>query len=116
MTATFARLRRELGADGATLRLVSISIDPQHDTPHELKEYAGRYGVGADWQLLTGEPDRIAAVLKAFDAFAGSKTNHQPLTFFHTPGRRDWVRLKGLASAADLAREYRRLGDDRAAR
>lgn len=116
MTATFARLRRELGADAASLRLVSVSIDPEHDTPRALKEYAERYGVDADWQLLTGEPDRIAAVLKAFDAFAGSKTNHQPLTFFHVPGRRDWVRLKGLASAADLAREYRRLREDRAAR
>lgn len=116
MTTTLAQLRRELGADAGALRLVSISIDPQHDTPRALAEYARRYGVGAGWQLLTGEPDEIAAVLKTFDAFSGSKTNHQPLTFFHVPGRRDWVRLKGLASAADLAREYRRLGDARAAR
>lgn len=116
MTATFARLRQALGPDAAGLRMLSISIDPEHDTPQALKEYGGRYGVDADWQLLTGEADRITAVLRAFDAFAGSKTNHQPLTFFHVPGRREWVRVKGLASAADLASEYRRLRQDRAAR
>jgi protein SCO1/2 len=109
MTATFARMRKELGDAADGLRMVSISIDPEHDTPAVLKDYARRFGTGTSWELLTGDPDQIVAVLKAFDAFAGSKTNHQPLTFLRTPGRTDWVRIQGLASASELAAEYRKL-------
>jgi len=109
MTATFARMRSELGDDGEGLRMISISIDPDHDTPGVLDEYAQRFGGGAEWQFLTGESASVLRVLKAFDAYAGAKTNHQPLTYLHGSGRADWVRIKGFPSAAELANEYRRL-------
>jgi protein SCO1/2 len=109
MTATFARMRSELGPDGNGLRLVSISIDPDHDTPTALKSYASRFGGGRDWAFLTGDVANVLRVQKAFGAFAGAKTEHQALTFFRGPGRDDWVRIKGFASGAELADEYRRL-------
>ena len=112
MTATFSRMRTELGPDAAGLRLVSISIDPDHDRPAVLKEYASRFGSGRDWRFLTGDGAEVVRVLKAFDAFNGARTNHQALTYFRAPGRREWVRIKGFASAAELAGEYRRLRAD----
>lgn len=51
----------------------------------------------------------VVSVLRAFDAYAGSKGNHRPLTFFRAPAHTDWLRIEGLASGADLAEEYRRL-------
>jgi len=49
-----ARLAREF-ADASDLRLVSISVDPAHDTPEVLRRYAARYGADARWWFLTGE-------------------------------------------------------------
>jgi protein SCO1/2 len=109
MTATFSQLRAALGPDAAGLRMVTISVDPEYDTPGVLKKYAERYGSGAQWRLLTGDAGRITDVQRAFNAYYGSKMNHRPLTFFHVPGEPRWVRIEGLASAADLAREYRHL-------
>jgi protein SCO1/2 len=109
MTATLSRMRAELGPDATGLRLVSISIDPDHDTPSVLKDYASRFAGSGDWKFLTGDGGQVVRVLKAFDAFTGAKTNHQALTFFRAPGRAEWVRIKGFASAAELASEYRRL-------
>jgi protein SCO1/2 len=88
---------------------VSISIDPDHDTPAALQEYARRFDAGPEWRFLTGDDAEVVRVLKAFDAFVGPKTNHQPLTFMRAPARAEWVRIQGFATAAELAGEYRRL-------
>lgn len=42
------------------VRLVSISVDPEHDTPEVLTEYAKGAGVDPKrWTLLTGDPERV---------------------------------------------------------
>ncbi len=42
------------------IRLVSISVDPEHDTPTVLREYATGIKVDpARWTLLTGDPDQV---------------------------------------------------------
>ncbi|HEX9188733.1 MAG TPA: SCO family protein, partial [Vicinamibacteria bacterium] len=40
MSATFAQTRRELGDDAGRVHFVSISIDPENDTPAALARYA----------------------------------------------------------------------------
>ncbi len=45
--------------------LISISFDPQRDTPEVLSEYASNYRLDQNnWQLLTGEPQNVESVLK----------------------------------------------------
>ena len=54
----FARLQEEF-AGVADLRLVSITVDPRHDTPEVLRRYAERYGAGDRWWFLTGDKHEI---------------------------------------------------------
>jgi protein SCO1/2 len=61
-----ARLQGEL-AEAPDFRLVSISVDPAHDTPAVLREYARRYGAGDRWWFLTG--DRRSIYCLARDGF-----------------------------------------------
>lgn len=59
MTQEMARLQKQT-ADLPALRLVSISVDPETDTPERLAEYAGRFGADpARWIFLTGDSDQI---------------------------------------------------------
>ena len=109
MTATFAHMLSELGPQADGLRMVSISIDPEYDSPGVLKQYAERYKARPDWRFLTGDAKQIVAVLKAFDAYTGSKGSHRPITLMKGPGSDHWLRIDGLASGADLSTEYRRL-------
>ncbi|MCP3973155.1 MAG: SCO family protein [bacterium] len=109
LSATFSQVQKHLGGDVDEVRMISITIDPEHDTPERLEAYAARFGAGPQWQFLTGDLDRIVAVQKAFDAYRGSKMNHEPLTFLRIEKEDPWVRLDGLASAADVVREYQRL-------
>jgi protein SCO1/2 len=61
LTREMARLQRQLRA--ATLddvTLVSISVDPETDTPAALSEYAKKHGADRGrWRFLTGERQKI---------------------------------------------------------
>lgn len=57
----------QMGADGEKIQPVFVSIDPQRDTPEVLKSYVSAFGprlVG-----LTGTPEEIANVAKAFRVY-----------------------------------------------
>ena len=70
MDRQFAAVQRAVLADAAlasAARLISISFDPEHDTPAVLEAHARR--LGADpriWTLLTGAPPDVQAVTSAF--------------------------------------------------
>lgn len=107
-TATVVSMREALGPEGDDLRILSISVDPAHDTPKVLQAYARRHGIGPGWQLLTGDPVQINSVLKAFGVSAG-KATHTPVTLLKVRGSPQWVRLAGFPNSAQLVGEYRRL-------
>lgn len=51
------------------VRLASVTVDPEHDTPEVLRDYAERFGADASrWWFLTGEPDAVRALV--LDGFA----------------------------------------------
>lgn len=109
MSATFARVQRGLGGESAHVRLVSISIDPEHDTPERLAEYARRFEAGPGWSFFTGSADASLALQQAFQVYRGDKMGHDPVTFMRAGAGEPWVRLDGFASADQLLHEYHRL-------
>lgn len=58
MSARMARLNRELPAD-LPVRLVSISVDPDHDTPEVLQRYAESFQATDRWLFLTGPREDV---------------------------------------------------------
>jgi protein SCO1/2 len=107
MTATFAQMRKELGSEAERIRLVSITIDPEHDTPVVLAKYAEHFDATSGWRFLTGNSADVERVLRNFDAWTGSKTNHRPVTLLRSQGDAKWVRLEGLGSGIALAKQAR---------
>ena len=63
MTSRMARLERELPRD-LEMRLVSISVDPEHDTPEVLQRYAASFKAPARWLFLTGDGGQIYRLSK----------------------------------------------------
>jgi len=81
LSATFSQVQRELGSEAKNVRMISITIDPEQDTPERLKEYAGRFKAEYGWLFLTGYIDNIIATQKVFAAYRGDKMNYVLLTF-----------------------------------
>ncbi len=109
MSQTFAQLEDRLGPDRDRVHLVSISIDPEEDTPSRLAAYGRRYHAGPGWRFYTGTLEASVAAQKAFAAYRGDKMNHTPVTFLRAAHGRTWVRIDGFATADELAKELHAL-------
>lgn len=66
LTARMTTLQARLSAD-QPVRLLSISVDPAHDTPERLTAYAAEFGAQPDvWTFLTGEEAAVYATIEGF--------------------------------------------------
>lgn len=63
MTTRLARLDRELPRN-LGVRLVSVSVDPEHDTPEVLQRYAASFKAPEHWLFLTGDGPQIYRLSK----------------------------------------------------
>lgn len=101
----FSLLQDKLGNDRNRVHLVSISIDPEHDTPDVLREYARKYRAGDEWQFYTGTVEASIAAQQAFGVYRGDKMNHTPTTLLRTAPGKPWIRIDGFATADELLDE-----------
>lgn len=106
LSAGFVNLQGRLAAANQKVRLVSITIDPENDTPKVMKEYLKRYRAKPGWDFLTGSRADIDAVMKGFNAYIPDKMSHYPLNLIHSPKDNSWVRLFGIMSSREFMGEY----------
>ena len=59
---------RALGKDAERVNAYFISVDPERDTPKEMKDYLSSFD--PHLKGLTGSPDQIAKVISAFRVYA----------------------------------------------
>ncbi len=72
LTAMMAHVQDKFGpAFGTEVAFVSITVDPERDTPEILKQYAQDFGANlAGWAFLTGDPAAISDVARRYGLFA----------------------------------------------
>lgn len=86
LTANLSQVERALGSDfGRKVAFVSITIDPERDTPQVLKSYAENFRVNlSGWVFLTGDPAVVREVAGRYGTFAeraaDGTLNHTLLT------------------------------------
>lgn len=104
MGANFAKLRQLLGERaGRDVHLISVSVDPRTDTPERLKAWAGRFGSGPGWTLVTGEPAEVTRLLKALGSYTSDIRDHLPLVLVGNATQGEWTRAYGLTPPAKIA-------------
>jgi protein SCO1/2 len=76
LTAKMAALQDDLGNDfGPKIFFLSITVDPEHDTPEILTRYAQVHGANlSGWAFLTGTPDEIQAVARQYGIYRKKQT------------------------------------------
>jgi protein SCO1/2 len=111
----FEQFQESLGAGRGGVHMVSISIDPEQDTPARLRAYAAQFHAGPGWNHYSGSIAAVVTVQKAFNAYLGDKMSHTPLTLMRAAPGKPWVRLDGFARAEDLLAERQSWGAAQAA-
>jgi protein SCO1/2 len=66
LTGTMRQLQQKTSdRRGLAIKLLSISVDPEHDTPARLREYARRFGADPTrWRFLTGSRALVHALVE----------------------------------------------------
>ncbi len=69
LTAQMRRIAEKLGPDlGRKVTFVSVTVDPEHDGPKQLLDYAKAQGADRDgWLFLTGPPATVDALMAQFN-------------------------------------------------
>jgi len=101
-TAVLAEFQRRLLADGRRARFVTVTIDPDNDTPERLAAFARQFDIQQDWSFFTGEFGDLVRIQQAFDVYRGSKASHPPVVMLKRPDDPAWVRIEGMAAPTDL--------------
>jgi len=109
LSAGFANLQNRLATSGHAPQLISITIDPENDTPKAMKEYLKRYRAKPGWDFLTGSRRDIDTVMKAYNAYIPDKMSHYPINLIRNPKDGSWIRLFGIMSSSEFMAEYQKV-------
>jgi len=102
-TAVLAALQARLQREQRAARFLSLTIDPDGDTPEQLSAFAARFGVQtASWQFCTGRFEDLLLPQRAFDVYRGSKAAHPPVVLLRAARRAPWWRVTGFPTPEDL--------------
>jgi protein SCO1 len=107
LSQTLSLLRDRLGPERARVRMISLSIDPEYDTPPRLAAYRQQFGADQAWRFYTGSLEASVAMQRAFGVLSRDKMNHPVATFYRPAPAQPWVRIDGFASPEQLEAEYR---------
>ena len=110
LSTGYANLQEQLGPRSQNVQLVSITLDPENDTPKLLKDYLQHYRAKPGWDFLTGSREDIDQVLHSFSAYVPNKMFHYPLTLIRAPKDGKWTRIMGLMSSSEFVAECEKVG------
>jgi protein SCO1 len=103
MTANIARVQKKLLARGEkNVHFISVSVDPEGDTPEKLKSYAAMFHVQPGWTFVTGTRAQLEPIWRAFGVPMGAKEDHTATVVIGNEALHDWTYGSGLTSADKL--------------
>jgi protein SCO1 len=103
MTRTLERIQDWLGDRlGKDAFILSISVDPEVDSPPKLKAFADSYGARPGWHLLGGKKENVQAALRKIGQFVESRDNHTTILILGNERTGLWKKAFGLAKPSDL--------------
>lgn len=107
-----AEVLGEMGEEGAEVRVLLVTVDPENDTPEALRDYVGQFGTGIVG--LMGDPEELARIRAAYGVYAErpAAPARTPAGGEHAPGHAG----HGGGDPATFAHTPRVFGIDREGR
>ena len=105
MAATLKRIQTALGDRlGRDVILVSITVDPETDTPARLRDYAKSMAAKPGWYFVTGKKENVEEVLHKLGLLVDAKENHKSVMIIGNEPKGLWKKAFGLARSDDIVK------------
>ncbi|MGZ5442549.1 MAG: SCO family protein [Thermoanaerobaculia bacterium] len=105
MAGTLRKVQSALGDRlGRDVLLISISVDPENDTPQRLQEFAKNMAAGPGWRFLTGDKKNVEQALHKFGLKTEMKENHTSIVIVGNEPKGVWKKVFGLAPSDEVQR------------
>src|SRR5262252_2438238 len=107
-TARIAQVEDKLGdMVGRDIFFVSMTVDPERDTPERLKEFATAFDAGPGWLFLTGKPEDIRAINYKLGDRSRKLSEHRNEIVLGNDTTGEWARDTVLGDLTRLVRTIR---------
>lgn len=104
VTSRMAVLQEKLGDSvGSDYHMYSITVDPEHDGPAELKRHADAFNAKPGWLFLTGDPDDIRAISDKLGERSKALDDHRQDILLGDDIRQNWSRDSVFGDLDSLA-------------
>jgi protein SCO1/2 len=114
MNRNMEKIQEALGDRvGRDVFLVSISVDPEVDTPVRLKEYAKKFHAGPGWIFLTGKKENLDWALYKLGQYVENKDDHQTIFIVGNETTGLWKKAFGMANVAELVQVVQSVVNDK---
>jgi cytochrome oxidase Cu insertion factor (SCO1/SenC/PrrC family) len=112
ITSKMAAVQDLLGDDlGRIIHFVSITVDPETDTPAVIKEYAEHFQSRDGWLFLTGEKEDLSTIVRRLGQPGDNVEAHPPFLLVGDTRRAYWRKLMPNVEDKPLAAALRKLAD-----
>lgn len=106
--AKLAEVQELLGDQlGNGVRFVSITLDPETDTPDVLKDYAEKFGARDGWLFLTGKKEDLETITYRLGQTDKQIETHNPFIMAGNVNRAQWTKLRPNLPPAAIADRVR---------
>jgi protein SCO1/2 len=114
MNRNFENIQQGLGSRvGKDVFLVSITVDPEMDTPAQLKRYAEKLHAGPGWLFLTGSKANVDFIHKKLGQYVEDKQDHANIVIIGNERTGLWKKAFGLAPAAEIVKVVESVMNDK---
>lgn len=114
MNRNLEKIQEALGDRlGKDAFLVSISVDPETDTPTRLKEYSRQFHARPGWTFLTGKKENVDWALYKLGQYVEAKDDHTSIFIIGNEPKGLWKKAFGLAKSDELMRIVEDVINDR---
>ena len=100
---------------GRDVFLVSMTIDPETDTPARMKEYAQKFHAGPGWIFLTGKKENLDWALYKLGQYVEQKDDHKTIFIIGNESTGLWKKAFGIANVAELVQVVESVVNDKGA-
>ena len=113
MNATMSKIQQELGDRvGKDVHLISISVDPETDTPERLKAYGAKFKAKPGWYLVGGKKENVDTALSKLGMFVENRNDHNTIMVIGNVQTGLWKKAFALAAPAELVKIIQSVADD----